>query len=138
MENQILTDPVIKPDNNVLETALGKNFKLYADFLDKLSELHLVTEWNYYNDGKSWLCKLLNKKKNLAWLSVWNTGFKLTFYFTEKTITGIYELDIDNEIKTSARGGKTIGKLLPVIFPVKNKRALNDGLILLDYKKKLK
>ena len=31
MENQILTDPMIKPENKVLETALGKNYKLYAE-----------------------------------------------------------------------------------------------------------
>ena len=85
MENLILTDPMVNPENDVLENALGKNYNRYKEFIDKINAQNLIVEWNYYNDGKSWLGKILNKKKNLCWLSVWNTGFKLTFYFTEKT-----------------------------------------------------
>ena len=129
---------MVKPDNNILETALGGNYKLYAEFLNKINELGLVLEWNYYNDGKSWLGKLLNKKKNMAWLSVWDTGFKLTFYFTEKTINGVFELDIDSEIKNIAKDMKPAGKLYPIIFLMKTKRALNNGIKLLEYKMKLK
>ena len=138
MENQILTDPMVKPENKVLETALGRNYKLYTEFVNKINELNLFLEWNYYNDGKSWLCKVLNKKKNIAWLSVWNTGFKLTFYFTEKTIDGIYGLDIDDEIKNNAQNMKPVGKLYPVIILLKNKNLINNGLKLLEYKMSLK
>ena len=138
MENQILTDPMVKLENKVLETALGKNYKLYTEFVNKINELNLILEWNYYNDGKSWLCKVLNKKKNIAWLSVWNTGFKLTFYFTEKTIDGIYGLDIDDEIKNNAQNMKPVGKLRPVIILLKNKKLVNNGIKLLEYKISLK
>jgi len=138
MEKLILIDPMVEPENSILETALGKNYKLYTEFVDKVNQLNLIPEWNYYNDGKSWLCKILNKKKNMAWLSVWNTGFKLAFYFTGKTINGVYELDINNEIKNTAKEMKPIGKLCPVVFFVKNKRTINDGLKLLEYKIKLK
>ena len=138
MENQILTDPMVKPDKKVLEKTLEKNYKLYQEFEMKINEIKLIFEWNYYNDGKSWLCKILNKKKNIAWLSIWNTGFKLTFYFTEKTIDGIYELDIENEIKENAKKMKPVGKLRPVIFLVKNKKLMNNGIKLLEYKMNLK
>jgi hypothetical protein len=138
MENQILTDPMVKPENNVLEAALGKNYKLYTEFANKINQLNLILEWNYYNDGKSWLCKILCKKKNVCWLSVWNTGFKLTFYFTEKTIEGIYELDIDNEIKDAAKNMKPVGKFHPVIILIKNKKLINIGIKLLEYKMSIK
>lgn len=36
----------------------------------------LSPEWRYYNDGKSWLCKMLSKKKNLFWLSIWEGCFR--------------------------------------------------------------
>ena len=121
MENKILNDPMIKPDNNVLESVLGKNYQLYKEFIEKISVNKLIPEWNYYNDGKTWLCKILNKKKNLCWLSVWDIGFKLTFYFTEKTIDGVYELEINNEIKKMTQETKFIGKLLPVIILIKKK-----------------
>ncbi|MDR0515524.1 MAG: DUF3788 domain-containing protein [Fibromonadaceae bacterium] len=89
---------------------------------------NFILEWNYYNDGKSWLGKILNKKKNLCWLSAWNTGFKLTFFFTEKTINGIQELEIDDEIKDMAKNNKPTGKLFPVIILISNKKRMNGCL----------
>ena len=138
MEKQIFTDPMVKPDNAALEDALGKNYKLHKEFTEIIAQKNLVPEWNYYNDGKSWLCKILNKKKNLCWLSVWNTGFKLTIFFTEKTIDGFYALDISNDIKMSAKEAKPTGKLIPVVIPVKNKKIMLDGLKILEYKMTLK
>ena len=138
METQLLKDPMVQPENHVLEDALGKNFKIFSEFEKKITELNLVLEWNYYNDGKYWLCKILNKKKNLCWLSVWNTGFKLTFYFPEKVIDSVYELDIDDEIINAAKEMKSVGKSHPVMFLIKNKKMLTDGLKLLEFKMKLK
>ena len=138
MENKILTDPKVKPESKVLENALGKNYKRYIEFVNEINAQNLIVEWNYYNDGKNWLGKILNKKKNLCWLSVWNTGFKLTFYFTEKTITSIQELEIDDEIKNMAKNNKSTGKLFPVMFLIGNKNKMNDGLKILEYKRQLK
>ena len=126
------------PDKYVLEDILQKRFRVFQEFEEKTAGLNLVLEWNYYKDQKSWLCKVLNKKKNLCWLSVWSTGFKLTFFFTEKTIDGFYELDIDNDIKTAAKEMKQTGKLLPVVFLVKSSKVLNDALKILKYKMELK
>ena len=125
------------PDSNVLEGALGKDYKLYEQFAEKINAKKLTLEWNYYNDGKSWLCKTLNKKKNMCWLSIWNTGFKLTFYFTEKTMPGVYNLEISDELMETAKEAKPAGKLLPIILSIKSKKNLNDGK-LLEYKMTLK
>ena len=138
MEIQILKDPMIKPETKVLEEVLGKNFKVYKDFIEKITVRNLLPEWNYYNDGKSWLCKILKKKKNLCWLSVWNTGFKLTFLFTEKTIDGIYKLEINNDLKEMAKKIKPKGKFIPVIILVRNKKVINDVIKILEYKMTLK
>ena len=109
MDEQILTDPMVEPKDNVLENVLGKKYKLFIEFSEGIKEKDFIVQWNYYKDGKSWLCKVLNKKKNLCWLSVWNTGFKLTFYFMEKNIEGIYNLDINDEIKKNAKEAKPVG-----------------------------
>jgi len=138
MENKTLTDPAVKPDNNVLEAALGKNYRRFTEFAKKAQEMNLVLEWHYYLDGKSWLCKVLNKKKNLCWLSVWDTGFKLTFYFTEKTMQGMYDLDIDEDIKKAAAETESTGKLRPVKLSIKNGKMLKDAMKILEYKKQLK
>ena len=126
------------PDDNVLETALGKKYKIYQTFVDKINEINLALEWNYYKDGKNWLCKILNKKKNIAWLSVWDTGFKLTFYFSEKTIEGIYELGIDNQIKKATKEIKPVGKLRPLIIMIENSKIVKDAIEILKYKMQLK
>ena len=138
MEKIILTDPMENPDNNVLEAALGKKYKIYQDFVNNISEMGLALEWNYYKDQKSWLCKILNKKKNIAWLSVWDTGFKLTFYFSEKTIEGVFELGIDNQIKKAAKEMKPVGKLRPLIIMIENSKIMNDAIEVLKYKMRLK
>ena len=138
METILLKEPNVKPTNAVLEEALGKHFKRFIEFENKVNAHGFTLEWNYYNDGKSWLCKVLFKKKNYCWLSVWNTGFKLGFFFTEKTIKGVYELDIDDKIMEIAEGIKPVGKFLPVVFLVTNKKRITDGLKILVYKKELK
>ena len=120
MEYKILTDPKVKPENDVLEKALGKNYGRYMEFAEKIGAQNLAVEWHYYNDAKSWLGKILYKKKNLCWLSVWNTEFKLTFYFTEKAIKGVLDLEIDDEIKDAVKNNNSIGKLFPVIILIKN------------------
>jgi hypothetical protein len=137
-EKQILTDPMVKPEDNVLESVLGKKYKNYNEFVNKLNTLGLIIEWNYYNDGKTWLGKILLKKKNICWLSIWNTGFKLTFYFSEKTIEGVYELDIDNEIKKIASEMKPVGKLRPIMLLVENKKKVIDCIEIIEYKMSLK
>jgi hypothetical protein len=137
-EKIVLTDPMEEPNNRILETALGKKYKIYQEFINKINEINLVLEWNYYKDEKNWLCKLLNKKKNIGWLSVWDIGFKLTFYFSEKTIEGIYELGIDNQVKKAAREMKPVGKLRPLIITIENSNIIKDAIEILKYKMQLK
>jgi hypothetical protein len=134
----ILTDPMEEPNNRVLETTLGKKYKIYQEFINRINEINLILEWNYYKDQGNWLCKLLNKKKNIAWLSIWDTGIKVTFYFSEKTIEGIYELNIDNKIKKVAKEAKPVGKLRPLIVTIENSKVVDDIVEVIKYKIQLK
>ena len=137
-EKQLLLDPMVCPNDKILETVLGKNYKRYRAFEKTINEQNTFLEWHYYNDAKSWLCKVLNKKKNLCWLSIWDSGFKLSFYFPERVMDGFYELDIDDEIKMAAKERKPVGKSHPVLVPVKNKKMMDDALKLLEFKLKIK
>ncbi|WNY26674.1 hypothetical protein MsAm2_04460 [Methanolapillus ohkumae] len=100
-------------------------------------EFHLTPEWHYYKDGKSWLCKVVHKKKTVFWLSVWDGFFKTTFYMTEKIRGGIENLSIDSKIKNDFKQSKPIGKLIPLTVRVDEKN-LKDVLLIVDFKKKLK
>ena len=138
MEELLLTDSNIFPENDILENILGKQYKYYQKFVEKLNENKLTIEWNYYKDGKSWLCKIINKKKTVCWLSVKDTGINLSFYFTEKNINGVKELEIDGKIKEMADKTKNVGKLLPIIFVIDNNDKINDALKIMEYKMKIK
>lgn len=140
MATPVLTDKDVYPTDKVLESATVKVFPVLQNFFSSItSEKYLLEpEWKYYNDGKCWLCKISFKKKTVLWLSVWDGYFKTGFYFTDKTKAGIFELDIDEEIKESFRNAKLIGKLIPLTIEVRKMKQLKDVLAVIEYKKKMK
>lgn len=135
-----LKEPAISPTPEVLETVLGKAYPAYDELVDTLTTtgFGMTIEWRYYNDGKAWLCKFQFNKKTVCWLSAWNQYFKVAFYFTEKTSAGVFELDIDEEIKNNFRSSKHIGKLIPLVIRVSQKKQLKDALRVIEYKKSCK
>lgn len=140
-EIQLLRDAEITPTMDVLENVIGKDiFSVYEKIYKTItsSEFELNPEWNFYKDGKAWLCKVSYKKKTVFWLSVWDTGIKTGFYFTEKTRSGVLELAINDEIKQRFESVKLIGKLIPLTLVVENEAQLDDLKKLIVYKKALK
>jgi len=137
-ETQPQTDPMIDFNNNdILQNVLGKNFKLYNEFITKLNKKSLNCEWRFYKDG-GWLGKVMYKKKNLCWGFIENSGFGLSFLFTEKTINGVYELQINDDIKNIARETKPTGKFHSIQLLIVNKKYLSEAIKLLEYKMTLK
>jgi hypothetical protein len=136
-EKPILSDPDRYPDDSVLKEALGERFNVYTSLLDtiKKPDFGLTPEWNYYKDGKAWLCKVMFKKKTILWLSVWPGYFKIGFYFTEKHVDDIKGMEIDDGIKKDFFNQKTIGKLIPMVIDVSEEAQLDDVLRVVGYKK---
>ena len=140
METRLLGDQEIYPNKEVLEKALGESYLAFNDLFETISneKYALVTDWRYYKDGQSWLCKVSNKKKTVCWISVWDKFFKTGFYFTEKTRLGIHELIIEEQIKEDFNQSKNIGKLIPLVINVSRKEQIADVLKIVAYKKALK
>ena len=140
-EIQLLRDAAITPTMEVLEDITGKEiFSIYKKLHTTITspEFELNPEWNYYNDGKAWLCKVSYRKKTVFWLSVWDTGIKTSFYFTEKTRQGVLELAISDEIKQRFRNATLIGKLIPLSMTILKEEHLSDLRKIIHYKKTLK
>jgi len=137
METQLLKDPAIYPSDEVLENVLGPSYPVFKELTRRISdvEFRLTIEWRYYMDGKAWLCKVIYKKKTIFWLSAWDKYFKITFYFTEKTKSGVLELDIKEEVKEIINNSKLIGKLIPLTINVHKKGQIQDILGIIEYKK---
>ncbi len=126
MEENMLKYKEVFPNEEVLEFTLGKSYIAYRELISRLSEKNITTQWNYYNDGKSWLCKLLLKKRNLAWLSVYDKSFNVTCYFMEKHIEDIDNSHISQPIKEQFYNAKPIGKLIPMTIKTSQDIISND------------
>jgi hypothetical protein len=140
MEKLQLREQQILPAEEVISKVLGDSYTTFAE-LNKIitsSEYNLLPEWNYYKDGNAWLCKVCFKNKTVFWLSVWDGYFKVAFYFTEKTMYGIADLDIDIKIKEDFVNNKPIGRLLPLVIDVYRTDQINDVLLVINFKKSLK
>lgn len=129
------------PTEEVLENALGKKvFAVYEELIKTITgaEFELAPEWNYYKDGKAWLCKVIYRKKTVFWLSAWENHIKTSFYFTEKTRAGIFDLTVDEKIKQDFIETKAVGKLNPLILCIDTPEQLEDLKEIIRYKKGLK
>ena len=85
-----------------------------------------------------WFCKVCHKKKTVFWLSVWEGFFKTAFYFTEKHLESIAELDISVQIKEDFCRMKPIGKLRPMVISIDKQEQLADLLKIVKFKKEFK
>jgi hypothetical protein len=140
MEKPLLNNPTQLPSEAVLKSVLGSAFDAYSSLMTRIAEpeFALVPEWNYYRDGGAWLCKVQFKKKTVFWLSVWDNYFRVVFYFTEKTVDGLLPLPIDSSCFQQIQQVNQIDKFIPLIFVVQTKEQLDDLLVVVEYKKKLK
>jgi hypothetical protein len=140
METMQLREQQVYPTAEVLKNAMGKSYSAYEDLIRILTDTNygLVPEWNYYRDGKAWLCKVCYKKKTIFWLSVWDKFFKTTFYFTERNGTGVAGLEIEEKLKADFSSNKPFGRLIPLTVHIKNKEQIKDVLTIAAYKKNLK
>jgi len=139
METMILKDPAISPTKKVLEIALDKTYEVYEHLMTLITAkgFDLIPKWQYYNDGKAWLCKIQYKKKTVFWLSVWDKYFKIAFYFTEKNLSSIEQLKIDPKIKDKLVESNPIGKLFPLAIEIQKRAQMKDVLKIIEYKKRL-
>lgn len=139
-QTQLLRDEAVEPTLEVIKDAIGDNlFVLYEQVLNVIEDEHrMEIQWRYYRDGKAWLCKVTYKKKTVLWLSLWENLIKTGFYFTEKTRAGVLELGIDQEIIEKFSNANPIGKLIPLILDINDKKLLPDFKKIISYKKELK
>ena len=122
MSQQLLRNADIEPTTEIITEGLGTSNSIYMKFVEKLEEYGVsLMDWRFYNDGKSWLSKGeykwttargTNKVKPLFWLSIWEGFFNTSFFFTEKHLEAIAELDISETIKDKFTKAKTIRKLM--------------------------
>ena len=147
-KKQLLKNPDIKPTHQIIAQGLGLANSTYEKFIDELDKRSIsLMDWRYYNDGKAWLSKGeykwvtsrgTNKVKPIFWLSIWDSYFKVSFFFSEKTREKLLALPLSEEttlqIKATAPHGKNM-QYLSIIFNVEDDRQINDIYLLSDFRK---
>ncbi len=86
MDRPALNDADVFPDTTVLSRTLGPAKAAWDAFMDMLQENDppIAAEWRYYNDGKSWLCKVVQRKATLCWVAVWDKYFSVAAYLNAR------------------------------------------------------
>lgn len=136
MANSPLGDRDVHPDDKVLARVLGKAFTHWKAFTERLAADFPSNsiEWRYYNDGKSWLCKLTRGKKTVSWISARAGFFTVSSYFMERNDDAIRALDVDRGVKDRYFALPWAGKLKPLTIEVKSKKSVDDAFALIGFK----
>ena len=138
MENIVLIHKEIFPSDEILKDAMGDSYEAYKELCDKLLEINVIPEWQFYNDFKSWLCKLPFKRKNLGWICAYKGCFTLTCYYQEKHLEQIEGSNISEDTKEKFYSSKPWGKLIPMIIKIDSCELPDDAMAMLLLKKELK
>ena len=123
METPVLRDKNQFPTEAIIFSHLGKTKKLWEAVFAYIHSNHpnLTEQWNYYNDGKSWLLKVSLKAKTICWVSVINNSFRMTFYLNNNAEKAVMECKIFAELKKKYKANSETKKIngLTVIFKTK-------------------
>ncbi|MCX6556782.1 MAG: DUF3788 family protein [Candidatus Aminicenantes bacterium] len=101
MNHPALNDPDEFPDDTVLKRQLGVVKPAWDAFMELLeaNDPLLAAGWRYYNDGKSWLCKVTHKKTTVCWVAVREKCFSAAFYLNAKAEPLVHVSSLGKSLK---------------------------------------
>lgn len=137
--NPALSDPGIKPTDDYIFGILGSKQNLWIEIMSHMSHKYDGSEggWNYYNDGKRWLFKLIYKKKTVFWIGIIEDTFRVTFWFGDKALPFINGSDLPEKIKEEFAASKKYGAVRGVSIIMKEKSDVENVLELISIKVRL-
>lgn len=135
-----LSDSSVEPTDDLIFSLIGERKIFWQKILNRISEEYenITWSWRYYNDGKQWLFKLVQKKKTIFWGAILASGaFRITFYFGDKAEPIINGSSLPQNIKDGFRAAKKYGSIRPVTMLVNSEEDVNTVLSLAEIKNKL-
>jgi hypothetical protein len=140
LEKLILSDRNKIPSDEYIFSLIGEKKDLWLRIMNHTSEVckDCSGGWNYYNDGKQWLFKMVHKKKTIFWAGILTGTFRITFYLGNKAEPVIESSDLPDEIKDQFKNAKRYGLIRPVTFKVMNDSDVDNILKMIGIKLKLK
>ena len=144
MEQNVLADPSVEPNEEILLSIIGEKSILWKKIMNYLHDNHTdISEvWRYYNDGKSWLFRTLKKKKTIFWIKVLEDTFRVAFYFSNKAESVIAESDLPEYMKDEFKKARKInmgkGAIRSVVVTMSEGQDVDNVIKLIELKLKLK
>ena len=140
MDVKAFTDKTVKPDNDLISSALGNTMVYWKDLMEYISGHfnEITLEWRFYTDAKSWLLPVAVKKKNLAWIVVYEGYFRVSFWFGNK-LDGIVEKSgLPEKVLEEYRRAKQSKMGRGILITVISKTDLDHVKQLLEFKSNIK
>jgi hypothetical protein len=136
MEPPVFGDRNEFPSDDLIFARLGKRRALWDSLFEFIRAEHpdFTEQWRYYNDGKSWLLNVSQKKKTVFWLSVTRDSFRITAYFTDKAREAILASALSHELKDPFLEKVPAGKLRGMTIAFTKKRDVEDAKVLVALK----
>ena len=135
----VLSDKSVIPTDEQIFSFIGEKRFDWQRILNYAAENYNdAGSWNYYNDGKQWLFKLVNRKKTIFWAGILADTFRITFYFGDKAEPLIAESDLPEKIKDAFKSAKRYGAIRGISIIVRDQTDVDDIVKLIIIKHKLK
>jgi hypothetical protein len=138
-EKLVLSDKNVIPDDNLIFSHIGDRKKQWQNIMNYVSANYKESSgnWNYYNDGKQWLFKMVQKKKTLFWAAILEGTFRITFYFGDKAEPIILNSDLPESVKEGFKTGKRYGKIRPISFKIEEVHDIQTIYKIIDIKSRV-
>jgi hypothetical protein len=139
-EDILLTDKTIYPTDEIIFSNIEDKKIYWKQIMNSMAVNYKDSEgvWNFYNDGKRWLFKMVNKKKTIFWAAILKGTFRITFYFGGKAEPIIESSDLPLKIKDGFKTAKRYGLIRPVSFLINESEDVDNVIKLIEIKHKIK
>ncbi len=135
-----LNDKNIVPTDELIFSVIGDKKLLWERIMQNVSgSLSDATgTWNYYNDGKQWLFRLMHKKKTIFWAGLVDDTMRVTFWLGEKAEPVIEASLLPPSLKDEFRNAKKYGLIRPVSILLNEHADADNVITLVSIKQKIK
>jgi len=139
-ENLMFSDKQINPTDDLIFSIIGDKSDLWKRIMMHMQDNFKDSsgEWNYYNDGKRWLFKMIWKKKTVFWIGILNDTFRVTFWFPDRAEVFIDASNLPEAIKDEFKNAKKYGLTRAVSIIMLGTTDVENVIKLIGIKVKLK
>lgn len=140
MKPNLLNNHVVIPDDELVFRIIGDNRILWQQLFGYLHDNFpgITYVWKYYNDGKCWLLRALNKKKTVFWLSLIDDTFRVTCYMGDKAHPLVEQSDLPQKLKNEFFNAQKYGAIRGLTVTMHDKSDVENVIQLIGIKLKLK